>query len=108
MTKQALEQYADQREELEELKDQISQAHQRTPGAMLPLGIEVHKRLVSLAEQTAQVEAFAAALPWSKRKLVQAVMKHGTRWDVIRRELHSYKSPDALRMEYTRIFEKKF
>lgn len=105
MKKKALEQYADRKGEMEELKNQIVQAHQQNPAEVFPLGLDAHKRLIRLIEQTAQVEKFAAALPWSKRKLAQAVMKHGTRWDVVRRELGSYKSADALRMEYNRIFE---
>ncbi len=106
MTKEALEQYADKREELEELKRQVIQAHRECPEEVFPLGLKMHRRLVSLAEQAAKTEKFAAGLPWSKRRLVQAVMKYGTRWDVIRREIHSGKSPDALRKEYVRIFEK--
>lgn len=106
MTKKLLEQYSDKRGELEDLKKKISQAHQQNPGEAFPLGMEAHKRLVELAEETNRIEAFAASLPWSKRRLAEAVMKYGTRWDVVRRELHSYKSADALRMEYNRIFEK--
>lgn len=57
-----------------------------------------------LASEKAEIEAFVAALPYRKRKLAQAVMKHGTRWDVIRREIGSHKSADAVRMEFNRIF----
>ncbi len=59
-----------------------------------------------LSCEKAEIEAFAAALPYQKRKLVQAVMKHGTRWDVIRREIGSHKSAGAVRKEYERIFKK--
>lgn len=59
-----------------------------------------------LAGEKAEIEAFVAALPYRKRKLVQAVMKHGTRWNVIRREIRSHKSADAVRKEYERIFKK--
>lgn len=59
-----------------------------------------------LSSEKAEIEAFAAALPYRKRKLVHAVMKHGTRWDVIRREIGSHKSADAVRKEYERIFKK--
>lgn len=59
-----------------------------------------------LSREKAEIEAFAAALPYGKRKLVRAVMKHGTCWDVVRREIHSHKSADAVRKEYERIFKK--
>lgn len=108
MIKEQVESYHDDREELQALKEGIARAHQQDPAEAFPLGLDVHKRLVLLAERTGETEAFAASLPWGKRKLVQAVMKYGTRWDVVRRELHSAKSPDALRMEYGRIFEKNF
>lgn len=59
-----------------------------------------------LSQEKREIESFVAGLPYRKRALAQAVMKHGARWDVVRRALHSHKSADALRMEYHRIFEK--
>ncbi|NBJ89862.1 hypothetical protein [Acutalibacter sp. 1XD8-36] len=64
------------------------------------------KRREKLQQQKTQIEAFAESLPWVKRRLVLAVMKHGTRWDIIRREIESQKSADAVRKEYERIFKK--
>lgn len=59
---------------------------------------------LKLLMQKNEIEAFVDSLPWEKQKLVRAVMQHGTRWDVVRREIHSLKSADALRMEFNRIF----
>ena len=90
MTKNLLEQYPHICGELKDLEQ-----NNRFP-----------KRREKLQQQKAQIEAFAESLPWVKRRLVQAVMKHGTRWDVVRREMESYKSADAVRKEYERIFKK--
>ncbi len=106
MTKALVEGYHDNREEWEELREKVRAAQLEQPEEVFPLGMEAHRRLLQLAESLERAQAFAESLPFGKRKLVQAVMKHGTRWDVIRRELHSYKSSDALRKEYNRIFKK--
>lgn len=59
-----------------------------------------------LQAQIKEVEDFIPTLPWSKRKLAKAVMKYGTKWQIIKWALKSDKSPDALRVEFDRIFEK--
>lgn len=88
MTRELLQRYADICEELHDIE-------------------KTGRSDFILAGEKAEIEAFAAALPYGKRKLVRAVMKHGTCWDVVRREIHSHKSADALRMEFNRIFDEK-
>lgn len=90
MTKDLLEQYPDICGELKDLEQKNSSP----------------KRREMLQQQKEEIEAFAESLPWVKRRLVLAVMKHGTRWEVVRREINSYKSADAVRMEFNRIFQK--
>lgn len=90
MTKDLLEQYPHICGELKELEQKNS----------------FPKRRDMLQQQKMQIEAFAESLPWVKRRLVLAVMKHGAHWDVVRREINSYKSADAVRMEFNRIFQK--
>lgn len=93
MTKEFLEQYPDICGELEEIQSSDFGL------------IRNEKKAGKLICDKIAIEAFISTLPWGKRKLVKAVLKHGPRWDVVRRELHSLKSPDALRMEYSRIFQ---
>ena len=40
------------------------------------------------------------------QELLQAVAKYGTRWNIVRRDIESWKSPDAVRKRYERIFKK--
>ncbi|WOC33039.1 MULTISPECIES: hypothetical protein [Caproicibacterium] len=73
----------------------------------LPAGEKERQRIKALAAQKIEIEQFVDGLPTAReRRLARAVMKYGTRWDVIRRELHSAKSADAVRMAYCRIFTK--
>lgn len=68
----------------------------RTPGEL--------ERLDALRQRRQAVEDFVGALPWPKRKLARAVMEYGAKWDVVRWAIRSTKSPDALRVEFDRIF----
>ena len=58
-----------------------------------------------LAEKQ-EIEAFINAHKDEEKELLRAVAKHGTRWDVVRREIGTWKSPDAVRKRYDRIFKK--
>ena len=102
MTKELLERHADTCEEIGELERQWKALPLRE---MLSFQEQHGERMAQVVASKMETEAFAGSLPWDKRKLVRAVMKHGPRWDLVRREIHSMKSPDALRMEYNRIFE---
>lgn len=96
MTKELVAQYRNICDKLEYLKANCSEIYfPRYNG-------EFHRLLM----QKGEIESFAESLPWDKQKLVRAVMKNGTRWDVVRMEIHSYKSADAVRKEYERIFKK--
>ena len=122
MTKGLLEQYPDICAEIEELKakdnaavsDVVQASADEFPfnlhsvtvqGLLNPKHAE---RIRELEVQKAEVEAFVGRLAYRPQKLARCVMKHGTRWNVIMREMGGYKSPDALRMEFSRIFSKKF
>lgn len=105
MTKELLEQYPDICGERKFLMDEIAEADKVNSIAAFSLRLKNANRIAELSAKKNSVEAFLDALPWGKRRLVRAVLKCGTRWDVVRRELHSFKSPDALRMEYSRIFQ---
>lgn len=106
MTKAELERYRDICGELEELEESISRLRENDPAAAMIVSMQNCGRRNALFMRKNEIEAFASSLPWSKRQLVRAVMKHGPRWDVVRREIQSYKSPDAVRKEYERIFKK--
>ncbi len=106
MTKAELEQYQDICGELAELEQRLAGARQRTPACAVALSAVLGERRQELFRRKAEIEAFASSLPWGKRQLVRAVMRHGHRWDVVRWEIQSYKSPDAVRKEYERIFKK--
>lgn len=71
-----------------------------------PQWLACSQRVGQLRSEKMEADNYANSLPWNKRRLVMAVMKHGPRWDLVRREIHSYKSADAVRMEYNRIFQK--
>lgn len=73
----------------------------------LPVGDKEHKRIQVLTAQKNAIEEFVEGLPTVKeRRLAHAVMRHGARWEVIRRELKSNRSADAVRMAYCRMFTK--
>lgn len=103
MTKEMLERYCDTCEEIHALDKEADSA--KGFGESQRVVFLHAERYGRLVEEKRQVEAFVWSLPWGKRILVQAVMRYGPHWDVIRREIHSMKSANALRMEYNRIFE---
>lgn len=105
MTKELFEQYRDICGEVKELEDALAHMEGNPQFSR-----EYYRYLASwngLMDKKTQIEAFANSLSWSKRALAKAVMKHGPRWDVVRREIGSSKSADAIRMEYSRLFVNK-
>lgn len=115
MTKELLEQYPDICAKIEELKrplkDTVLGSSPNFPYTQHPIpifGFNVDRsaQMAVLERRRDEIKAFIEELPLSKRRLVQAVIKYGTKWNVVRRALDSDKSPNALRMEYERIFEK--
>lgn len=53
-----------------------------------------------------EIEAFINAHEDEEKELLQAVAKYGTRWDIVRRDIESWKSPDAVRKKYERLFKR--
>ena len=122
MTKELLEQYPDICAEIEELRakdgavvsDVVQASADEFPFNLHSVTVQgmpnpKHaERIRELEVQKAEVEAFVGRLAYRPQKLARCVMKHGTRWNVVRRALNDSKSADALRMEFSRIFSKKF
>ena len=55
--------------------------------------------------QQQKIERFILSQPEDKRDLLWAVALNGPRWNVVRRVIDSWKSPDAVRKEYERLFK---
>lgn len=122
MTKELLEQYPDICAEILELKakdnaavsDVVQASADEFPFNLHSVTVQglpnpKHaERIRELEVQKAEIEAFVSRLAYRPQKLARCVMKHGTRWNVVRRALNDSKSADALRMEFSRIFSKKF
>lgn len=122
MTKELLEQYPDICAEIEELErenktvisDIVRGSSDEFPFNLHSVTVQgmpnpKHaERIRELEVQKAEIEAFVGRLAYRPQKLARCVMKHGTRWNVVRRALNDSKSADALRMEFSRIFSKKF
>lgn len=102
MTKELFEQYRDICGEVKDLEDAIADMEGNPQFSREYLSYLT--RWNEQMEKKIQIEAFADSLRWSKRVLAKAVMKHGPRWDVVRREIGSYKSAEAVRKEYGRLF----
>ncbi len=114
MTKELLEQYSDICAKIEELgrplKDTVSGSSPVFPytqHSITVFGFNTDRsaQMDVFEKQRDEIDAFIAKLPLPKQRLVQAVIKYGTKWNVVRRALDSSKSPDALRVEYERIFK---
>ena len=122
MTKELLEQYPDICAELRGLEaeaatvysDIVTGSRTEFPYTMrtvqicgtAPVSPETAAYMELLRQQKAEIEDFADSLTSPrKRRLVRCVMQHGRRWNVIRRLMGGDKSPDAVRMEFERIFK---
>lgn len=122
MIKELLEQYPDICAELADLElaartpvgDVVSASGSGYPYTKHPVRISgippadpaLSARMEALRRQKREAERFVSGLPLSrKRRLARCVMKHGRRWNVIRREMGGDKSADAIRMEFERIFK---
>ena len=64
------------------------------------------KQMEKYRDELAEIERFILSRGDEEQELLRAVAKHGTRWDVVRREIGTWKSPDAVRKRYERIFKK--
>lgn len=64
------------------------------------------KQLEQYRGELAEIERFILSHDDEEQELLWAVAKHGTRWGVVRREIGTWKSPDAVRKRYERIFKK--
>ena len=105
MNRKWIEDYQNICEELESLYQALETAERASPFQAMEMATKYGGRVKELTANKTAAEKFVRALPWGKRKLARTVMKHGPHWDLVRREMHSMKSPDALRMEFSRLFE---
>lgn len=64
------------------------------------------EKLRRYKEEKKEIDTWIASFPEEDQELLKAVAKYGTRWDVVRREIGTWKSPDAVRKRYERIFKK--
>ena len=92
MTKELLKQYPDICAEIEELKAKDNAA--------------VSDVVQASADEFPFNLHSVTVRGYRPQKLARCVMKYGTRWKVIMREMGGYKSPEALRLEFSRIFKK--
>ena len=123
MTKELLEQYPDICAELADLEraartpvgDVVSGSsgeypytqHVVTIRGLPAVSPEIAERTESLRQQKKEIEDFVDQLTSPrKRRLARCVMKHGRKWNIIRREMGGDKSADAIRMEFERLFKK--
>ena len=112
MTKELLEQYPDICAEIEELKakdsaavsDVVQASADEFPFNLHSVTVQglpnpKHaERIRELEVQKAEIEAFVGRLAYRPQKLARCVMKHGTRWKVIMREMGGF--PRAFRAQY--------
>lgn len=63
------------------------------------------EQLEKYQQQKMEIERFIISQPEDKRDLLWAVALNGPRWNVVRRAIDSWKSPDAVRKEYERLFK---
>ena len=64
------------------------------------------EKLRRYKEEKEEIDTWIASFPEEDQELLKAVAKYGTRWNVIRREIGSWKSAEAVRKRYERIFKK--
>ena len=64
------------------------------------------EKLRRYKEEKKEIDTWIASFPEEDQELLKAVAKYGTRWNVIRREIGSWKSAEAVRKRYERIFKK--
>ena len=68
--------------------------------------VDRQNQLEQYRGELAEIERFILSHSDEEQELLRAVAKHGTRWDIVRREIGTWKSPDAVRKRYERIFKK--
>ena len=64
------------------------------------------EKLRKYKEEKEEIDTWISSSREEDQELLRAVAKYGTRWDVVRREIGTWKSPDAVRKRYERIFKK--
>lgn len=69
-------------------------------------GSQDSEKLRCYKEEKKEIDTWIASFPEEDQELLKAVAKYGTHWDIIRREIGSWKSPDAVRKRYERIFKR--
>lgn len=53
-----------------------------------------------------EIEAFINSHKDEEKELLLSVAKYGTKWDIVRRDIESWKSSDAVRKKYERLFKR--
>lgn len=70
-------------------------------------GVVESPELAGLRREKEELDKWIASRPEEDQEILRAVAKHGTHWDVVRREVGLVKSGDAVRKMYERIFREK-
>ena len=63
------------------------------------------EKLREYKEEKKEIDTWISSFPEEDQELLRAVAKYGTRWDVVRREIGSWKSADAVRKRFERFFK---
>lgn len=63
------------------------------------------EKLRKYKEEKKEIDTWISSFPEEDQELLRAVAKYGTRWDVVRREIGSWKSADAVRKRFERFFK---
>ena len=64
------------------------------------------EKLRKYKEEKEEIDTWISSFTEEDQELLRSVAKYGTRWDVVSREIGTWKSPDAVRKRYERIFKR--
>lgn len=64
-----------------------------------------NEKLQRYKEEKKVIDTWIASFAEEDQELLKAVAKYGTHWDIIRREIGSWKSAEAVRKRYERLFK---
>lgn len=70
-------------------------------------GVQGSAALARYEAEKQELDGWISTRPEEEQEILRAVAKHGTHWDVVRREVGLVKSGDAVRKMYERIFKEK-
>lgn len=69
-------------------------------------GSRSSERLEQYKKDLKEIEDFMEKTTEEDREILETVAKYGKKWNIVRRELNTWKSPDSIRKKYERIFQK--